>query len=84
MKGRIHRSDTWLHQPAAAKAQEPLANGEPSIHGPIADMHADYEAIVSQDPFAPDNLWRVLDSFDYTVYFSEQEPCPEQNRQSAS
>jgi hypothetical protein len=27
------RSDTWPHQPAAANAQIPLANGEPSIHG---------------------------------------------------
>lgn len=51
---------------------------------PIADMHAGYEAIVSQDPFAPDNLRRVLDSFDYIVHFTGQEPCPEQDRQSVS
>ena len=34
MKGRTYRSDTWPHQPATAVLKEPLANGEPSIHGP--------------------------------------------------
>jgi hypothetical protein len=36
MKGRTYRSDTWPHQPATAKAlRKALANGGPSIHGPI-------------------------------------------------
>ncbi|MDH6234629.1 transposase [Mesorhizobium soli] len=34
MKGRTYRLDTWPHQPATAMLKEPLANGEPSIHGP--------------------------------------------------
>lgn len=38
--GRTHRSDTWPHQPATAKLREPLANGEPSIHGPISDIRS--------------------------------------------
>jgi hypothetical protein len=36
-KGRTYRSDTWPHQPATAEAKKPLANGEPSIHGPKLD-----------------------------------------------
>ncbi|WP_206532568.1 hypothetical protein, partial [Mesorhizobium sp. M7A.F.Ca.CA.001.08.1.1] len=35
MIGRTYRSDTWPHQPAKAKLKESLANGEPSIQGPV-------------------------------------------------
>lgn len=47
---RPHATGRWPHQPAKAKLKEPLANGEPSIHGPKAAVGRFYNSLMSGVP----------------------------------